>query len=175
MRFYVRHQDGRDWKRGVVFAKEIVPKPLISIIANTLYGQKYVSLPMGHQWKRETDETQTVEYSWKIDGQRDYIRVNASGSGSPLLPGSHEEFITEHYWGYTRIGEKVTSEYEVVHPRWNIYPANDCEIQCSAEKLYGRKFAACLAGPPETVFLAEGSPVAVKKGKQIRASHANNA
>jgi uncharacterized protein YqjF (DUF2071 family) len=175
LRFYVRYPDGGEWKRGVVFVKEIVPKPLISTIANVLYGEKYVSLPMRHRWNKEPDETQTVEYSWKMDGQWDYIRVNASGTGSPLVPGSHEEFITEHYWGYTRMGEKVTSEYEVVHPRWNIFPVNRCEIGCSAEKLYGPQFAACLAGPPETVFLAEGSPVAVKEGRQIRASPGNNA
>ncbi len=41
LRFYVRHNDNRQWKRGAVFIKEIVPKPAISILANTLYHEKY--------------------------------------------------------------------------------------------------------------------------------------
>ncbi len=41
LRFYVRHYCEGNWKRGVVFIKEIVPKPMIALIANILYGEKY--------------------------------------------------------------------------------------------------------------------------------------
>ena len=43
LRFYVKHFDGVRWKRGVVFISEIVPSPLISIIANKLYREPYSS------------------------------------------------------------------------------------------------------------------------------------
>ena len=33
LRFYVRRFSGDDWRRGVVFVKEIVPKPAIAFIA----------------------------------------------------------------------------------------------------------------------------------------------
>ena len=36
LRFYVRHKDAGQWKRGTVFIKEIVPKPAISFVANTI-------------------------------------------------------------------------------------------------------------------------------------------
>src|ERR1700742_4629910 len=34
LRFYVKHFDGKEWKRGAVFIGEIVPKTLIAFIAN---------------------------------------------------------------------------------------------------------------------------------------------
>src|SRR3978361_2087110 len=33
LRFYVRHFDGKEWKRGAVFISEIVPKSLIVLIS----------------------------------------------------------------------------------------------------------------------------------------------
>ena len=41
LRFYVKHLDKGEWKRGVIFLKEIVPKAAITIVANTLYGEHY--------------------------------------------------------------------------------------------------------------------------------------
>src|SRR5580693_3209079 len=34
LRFYVKRFDGEGWKRGAVFISELVPKPLIAVIAN---------------------------------------------------------------------------------------------------------------------------------------------
>jgi len=48
LRFYVRHFDGKEWKRGAVFVSEIVPKYLIATIANKLYKEHYSALPMRH-------------------------------------------------------------------------------------------------------------------------------
>jgi uncharacterized protein YqjF (DUF2071 family) len=64
LRFYVRHHDGTAWKRGVVFVKEIVPKPLITWVANALYKEHYVTLPMRHQWKRPA----TAPSVWRTPG-----------------------------------------------------------------------------------------------------------
>src|SRR5882724_9738269 len=46
LRFYVRYKEGNEWKRGVVFISEIVPKPAITWVANTLFREHYISLPM---------------------------------------------------------------------------------------------------------------------------------
>ena len=41
LRFYVRYEDNGEWKRGVVFVKEIVPKPALTFVANTVYKENY--------------------------------------------------------------------------------------------------------------------------------------
>ena len=46
LRFYVRRKSDEGWRRGVVFIKEIVPKPAITWVANTLYKEHYETRPM---------------------------------------------------------------------------------------------------------------------------------
>src|SRR5688572_6934416 len=46
LRFYVKYDDPEMGpKRGVVFIQEIVPKSMITWVANTLYREHYTTLP----------------------------------------------------------------------------------------------------------------------------------
>ncbi|HLI77693.1 MAG TPA: DUF2071 domain-containing protein [Acidobacteriaceae bacterium] len=51
LRYYVRRPmpDG-SFRRGVVFLSEIVPKPAITLVARTLYGEAYSTAPTCHAW-----------------------------------------------------------------------------------------------------------------------------
>src|SRR5690606_18853754 len=48
LRFYVRRKEGDEWRRGVVFIQECVPRAALSFIANTMYGENYRTMPMEH-------------------------------------------------------------------------------------------------------------------------------
>lgn len=163
LRFYVRFKEKGQWKRGVVFIKEIVPKRMISFIANTIYKEKYATHSMYHQWTY-TEEELKVSYHWKVGKDWNFLSAIAEKGASPAVEGSEEAFITEHYWGYTQINSQVTGHYEVGHPRWNIHKVKEYNVQCSVEPLYGRAFALALQQPPQSVFLAEGSAIEVMKG-----------
>ncbi|AKD57586.1 YqjF family protein [Spirosoma radiotolerans] len=166
LRFYVRRKTETGWKRGVVFVKEIVPKLAISLVANTLYGEPYATHPMRHRW--ETDgQTQHIRYEWEVGSTWNHIEVNADQQGHPLVADGEEAFITEHYWGYTRRGVHRTSEYEVVHPTWSIFPVNTYDVHCDIEQLYGRQFAPFFEQPPRSIFLADGSAVTIKSGAAV--------
>jgi uncharacterized protein YqjF (DUF2071 family) len=166
LRFYVRRKTETGWKRGVVFVKEIVPKLAITLVANTLYGEPYATHPMRHRW--ETDgQTQHIRYEWKVGSNWNHIEVNADQQGHSLVADSEEAFITEHYWGYTRRGVGRTSEYEVVHPTWSIFPVNAYNVHCDIEPLYGRQFAPFFEQPPRSIFLADGSAVTIKSGAAV--------
>ncbi len=165
LRFYVKHKDNDVWKRGVVFVKEIVPKPAITFIANTIYKENYQTLPTKHSWS-EDQQYLKVEYAWKL-GKWNTIMVNAISQAEPIVAGSEEEFITEHYWGYTKIGENRTSEYGVEHEKWEVYPVKDYEIDVSFENTYGSDFAFLNLAKPDSVMLAEGSTINVLKGQKI--------
>jgi len=172
LRFYVRRHTDAGWQRGVVFVKEIVPKLAITLVANTLYGEPYATHPMRHRWQPDGDQ-QLIEYEWKVGDAWNHIRVRAEQTGNALRPGTEEAFITEHYWGYTQraalFGPKArTSEYEVVHPVWNIYPVHDYSVRCDVATLYGSQFAPFFDQPPHSVFLADGSAVAIRSGATLR-------
>ncbi|RYF63585.1 MAG: DUF2071 domain-containing protein [Cytophagaceae bacterium] len=166
LRFYVRRKTETGWKRGVVFVKEIVPKLAISLVAKTLYGEPYATHPMRHQWETH-EQTQHIRYEWKVGSAWNHIEVSADRLGHPLIADSEEAFITEHYWGYTGRGVHRTSEYEVVHPTWSIFPVNTYDVRCDVETLYGSQFAPFFDQPPQSIFLADGSAVTIKSGASI--------
>lgn len=167
LRFYVKCKDKDNcWKRGVVFIKEIVPKPMIAFIANTIYGEKYISLPMKHSWK-ELGNRFEIDYKWKYKGKWNKIHVTTGKELYPLLPGSKEEFILEHYWGYTRQKDLCTGEYAVEHPSWKIFQVIDSSIDCDFGSLYGAPFSSLTSKSPDSVFAAEGSEIIVRKGKKL--------
>jgi len=76
--------------------------------------------------------------------------------------GSKEEFILEHYYGYTRISSTASEEYKVEHPRWQIHKVDKAEINCDFETMYGKEFSHLSSLQPSSVMLAEGSAIAVK-------------
>jgi uncharacterized protein YqjF (DUF2071 family) len=166
LRFYVRYKEGNEWQRGAVFISEVVPKIMISLVANTLYKEHYSTLPMKHQWE-ENDQTIKVNYAWKKEKWFNFS-VNAAKPALPLIQGSEEEFITEHYWGYTQIGNQKTSEYGVEHPRWDIYKVKDYEINLDFGLMYGKDFEFLNKEIPSSVFLAEGSDICVREGRVIK-------
>ncbi|RYJ42706.1 YqjF family protein [Flavobacterium beibuense] len=166
LRFYVKYGNTEDYKRGVVFIKEIVPRPALTFVANMLYNENYETLPTRHSWI-ERDDSLMVEYGWKKDGWNS-IRVTADKEATDIKEGSEEEFITEHFWGYTKVNDNVTSEYEVVHPRWQVYPVKDYEINVDFKNVYGPQFDFLKALKPVSVFLAEGSDIVVRKGKKLK-------
>lgn len=166
LRFYVRYKDKDGWKRGTVFIKEIVPKPALTFVANMIYGEHYETLPMSHRWKTD-GEILTVEYSWKKKDKWNSMKVNSSLTQTDIVSGSIEVFITEHYWGYTKISEQVTSEYGVEHPVWQVYGIKDYFIDVDFGTNYGPQFGFLHNKNPDSVLLAEGSEIIVKEGRKI--------
>src|SRR6516162_2941881 len=49
LRFYVRRKSADTWRRGVVFIRELVPRPAIALVARAFYGENYVAVPMKHE------------------------------------------------------------------------------------------------------------------------------
>jgi len=167
LRFYVRRFENGEWKRGVVFIKELVPKALISITANILYKENYQTRPMRHQWDFLENE-QRIEYEWKVNNHWNFLRVRAGIEPIDIKEGSEAEFITEHYWGYTKVSATTASEYEVKHPRWKVYRMHNLNFSFSTKELFGEAFVPYLETKPTSIFLAEGSEIKVMGGKKIR-------
>jgi uncharacterized protein YqjF (DUF2071 family) len=160
LRFYVRYKDGNEWKRGVVFIKELVPKRMITFVANTIYKEKYATHPMRHKWDHSGDQL-AVSYEWQVNGHWNHLTAQADLAPLPIAAGSEAEFITDHYWGYTHMGPGKTGEYQVTHPQWRTHKINDYSYHCDAAALYGEAFVEMLRQQPLSALLAEGSEITV--------------
>jgi hypothetical protein len=140
-----------------------------------VYGERYAAMPMRH--RIELDEgggssgglhpCRRVEYAWRFAGEWNRISVQVQGEPRPSAPGSEEEFITEHYWGYVAGREGATVEYQVEHPSWSVWQAGQVEVVCNIAALYGPQFQAALNAPPISAFVAEGSAVTVYWGSRL--------
>jgi uncharacterized protein len=169
LRFYVV-RTGPDGvrRRGVVFIREFVPRAAITILAKSLYEEPYAKLPMRHSIIR-TPQSLDVSYAWRHRSDWQSLSVAASPTPEPIAPGSEQEFITEHYWGYTKRSRGTTSEYGVQHPRWLVYPVRSFSIEADFAALYGNAFALLNRQAPASVLLAEGSEVSVSTGVRLPA------
>ncbi|TKC00444.1 YqjF family protein [Pedobacter cryophilus] len=165
LRFYVRYKEGNEWRRGAVFISEVVSKPMISLVANTLFHEHYTTLKTKHSWETKNNKLH-ISYQWK---KKEWCKfaLEAEFEAQPFLQGSEEQFITEHYWGYTTAGKQTTSEYGVEHPSWEIYKVNNHQIEVDFEDMYGADFAFLNQEKPNSVFLAEGSEVLIRDGRKI--------
>jgi uncharacterized protein len=166
LRFYVRRKPGDEDRRGVVFIAEVVPRHAIATTARIVYGENYVCLPMKHSI--QTDGLRnTTEYQWRVN--RQWCKVYAVTFDIPRHPteGSLEQFITEHYWGYSTRGTRECHEYHVSHPAWNVWATTAAGFEGDASSLYGLELGAAIQRRPDSAFVADGSPVVVFKGNRI--------
>lgn len=166
LRFYVKYKEDGKWKRGVVFIKEIVPKAALTFVANTIYKEHYQTMKMSHIWE-EQENSRTVEYSWSHKGVKNSFLVQAAIEPTVIEVGSESEFITEHYWGYTKAGNNASFEYEVTHPRWDCYDVSKHKVDVDFKSVYGDEFAELSNTEPTSVMLAEGSEITVENKKTI--------
>ena len=166
LRFYVRRREAGSLKRGVVFIQELVPRRAIAAVARLAYHENYRRLPMTHQIESARDGLK-VRYAWRVGARWHSLTVRATGDPRAMVEGSEEQFIAEHYWGYCRQPDGGSLEYHVEHPPWRVWPVADGAFSGDAGALYGAEFAAVLAKPPDSVLLAEGSPVKVYRGRRL--------
>ena len=158
LRFYVRRGAQQSWRRGVTFIREIVPRRAVEVAARVFYGEPYVTMPMRHDVV-DRDGMVRASYEWRRGKRWESLAMEAAGEAQPIAAGSHEEFITEHYWGYTA-RHSHTSEYRVLHPRWRTWKAHTFELRADVAALYGERFVEPLSHPT-SAFIADGSDVQV--------------
>jgi uncharacterized protein YqjF (DUF2071 family) len=166
LRFYVHRNVRNENRRGVVFIKEIVPKPLIALTARIVYGENYVSLPMKNEISSDGDKSE-IEYSWRH--ANNWSQLCARSFATPKLPAeeSLEQYITEHYWGYSLQKSGATLEYHVAHAPWNVSVATEAGFKGEVGDLYGKDFADVLSKTPDSAYIANGSSVNVYLGIKL--------
>jgi uncharacterized protein YqjF (DUF2071 family) len=166
LRFYVRRRMRDGWQRGVVFIREIVPKFAIALVARVAYNEPYIGLRMRHRVPAPGGGG-TFEFGWHFRGAWCGLGAETTGDFAPLAAGSPEEFIFEHYWGYTRQRDGGTTEYQVEHAPWRVWQTSRAWAEGELGALYGAEFGEALAGAPRSAFVAEGSPVLVRRGVRL--------
>jgi uncharacterized protein len=160
LRFYVIRKDGNQTKRGVVFINETIPYPIVAWMANKLYKEHYTVVPTKHEISFD-DSIQKVKFEWLLNKKWNSIYVEAETKSERMQNESLQQFIYEHYYGYTKINDQTTEEYQLQHPSWRIHNVSKYQVDCDFEAMYGASFSVLNHTKPTAVFIAEGSQVKV--------------
>lgn len=170
LRSYVRRRGPEGWRRGVVFVRELVPRPAVAIVARLCYNEPYRFLPMRSTIEANAGNLRIggrVEYAWRIDRRWNALRATVDGPATSPAKETETEFITEHYWGYSAQRDGGCVEYRVEHEPWRVHPVRDAALECDVARVYGTAFADALARPCHSAWIAEGSQVVVHRGVRI--------
>lgn len=169
LRFYIRKKVGREIRRAVCFIREIVPFSAIAWGASVLYNEPYVKYPMRHAEvvKPENNRANGFAYEWKVNDNWIGLKAQTTGKLQNLRKKSIEEFVFEHYWGYTKQRNGAVKEYRVEHKPWRYWNVQNCEVDKAIMSFYGEPFVASLKRKPHSAFVAEGSQVKVYPGQKV--------
>jgi uncharacterized protein YqjF (DUF2071 family) len=159
LRFYVKRTIGRKIQKGVVFINETVPFKIVAVIANKLYKEHYISIPTKHSI--ELTDPKKISYSWKMNQKWNSLAISAHTDKQLIERGSMEAFIFERYFGFTKIDTQTTQSYRINHPSWRTNQILTAAVDCDFGDMYGSSFAILNQQQPDSIFLAEGSPVSV--------------
>lgn len=129
LRFYVRRDAVDGPRRGVVFIRELVPRWAVAAVARGLYDEPYRTAAMTHSIALDAGRGGRIAYGWRRNGGTFAVAAEVDGPATVTPPGSEAEFVTEHYWGYTRRRDGGTAEYRVEHPRWRTWRSDDLELE----------------------------------------------
>jgi uncharacterized protein YqjF (DUF2071 family) len=175
LRFYVKRELEGETRRGVVFIREMVPKRMVAWIANWIYHENYRTVAMRSEVVPPQETTPgRVSYAWNA-GSPCCITATFSGKPAALTSGTLPDFILEHYWGYTLRRDGLTAEYQVEHPRWNVWFPEEATVEGDLEPYYGAAFARVLREPCSSALVADGSDVMVRRGRILPGSPAQAA
>jgi uncharacterized protein YqjF (DUF2071 family) len=161
LRFYVKRieSDGQI-KRGVVFINETIPYPIVAWMANKLYKEHYTVVPTKNRIKKD-EYNKMIQFEWKLGAKWNSIQVKCETQSNLMVANSFEQFIFDHYYGYTKIDEQKTEEYQLKHPIWMTHKVMSYSIDCDFKTMYGNSFSILNNTRPSEVFIAKGSDVAI--------------
>jgi uncharacterized protein YqjF (DUF2071 family) len=160
LRFYVKRQFKNEIRKGVVFIKEIAEGKLLKAGAALLYNEHYFNLPTRQSFENSNNYL-NANYEWNFKNEWNGIHSIANKEKSAPTVNSIEAFITDRYWGYTKISKNKTAEFKVEHPVWNIHTLKSFEFQCNSKEIYGEQLHAALLKKPLCAFMVDGSFVKV--------------
>jgi hypothetical protein len=122
---------------------------------------------MNHNWETRNGRLK-VHYAWKSKNEWQDFSITAAEKTEHFKPGSKTEFITEHYWGYSKKDDTSSNEYQVKHPKWKIHSVENHEVNVDFEKVYGTHFAFLNQTKIDSVILVEGSETAIEIKSKIK-------
>ena len=142
LRFYVKHQRKNEIRKSVVFIKEIAEKKLLKTGVALLFNEHYSTMLVKQNFESRNNSL-NVNYEWNFNNEWNYIHSIANEERTEPTTNSIETFITDRYWGYTKINKNKTAEFKVEHPQRNIHTLKSLNCSATAKKYMENNCIVC--------------------------------
>jgi uncharacterized protein len=76
-------------------------------MANVLYKEHYSAIQTKHDIQIG-EHSKEIRYEWLQKGKWNSIQLSTTTENTAMQEGSFEQFIFEHYYGYTKIDAQTT-------------------------------------------------------------------
>ncbi len=158
-RFYVKRKIGSEIRKGVVFIKEYISRPILAGAAKLLFGENYA-----------VSEVEYLQIGQNISYVVNKDRKNSFSIIKDSIPTQNysdiEEFLINRPWGYSQHFLLGSLEYHVEHPHWQIFPIANYKIAYHFDILYSKEFEFLNDEKPFSVYFLEGSQISINmRGK----------
>lgn len=168
LRCYVTPNGAGQDRRGVSFIREITGKPLLAWGANLFYKEHYQVMPIQQTWDVYASRPeQRLRYTWQKDGYEYTLKVKARRRPLRITAGTEEHFLTTQPFGYTSRGNDTAWQYRVEHPLWDMYEVLKYKVDVDFDTLFGKQFNFLNNEAPRSVYLLEGSDVAIRMRQRL--------
>jgi hypothetical protein len=146
-------------ERAVVFIREFVPRPAISIVARVSYNEPYRTVRMREE-VLERDGLIGVRHRF---GPGLCNRLEAWADPLAAMPAADSAayWLTHHALGVGRARDGRARSYEVEHPVWALHEVRDLRVDVDFAALYGPEWGYLAHDEPSHVTLAAGSAVSI--------------
>lgn len=167
-RFYVKPEGAGQDRAGVVFIQELTGKPLLAWSANLFYKEHYRFMPMERSWTiHQRKPQQRIQYTWRNEGYEYFMKVKSGKAPLRVVSGTEEYFLMMQPYGYTGRGTPKPWQYRVEHPVWDMYTVDKYKVEVDFDALFGKQFRFLNNEVPQSVYLAEGSDIAIRMRQRL--------
>ena len=155
LRFYVCVRG----ERGVVFIREYVPRPAVSLVAKLVYNEPYRTTRMEHVVTKARDALHVRHRFGR--SKRSLVEAIAGLDARLPDPDGPEHWLTHHELGIGRTRDGRARGYRVEHELWALHDILTLNLDVDFGGLYGPRWAPLAEAEPSHVTLASGSEVRV--------------
>jgi len=162
LRIYVKRMVDGEWRRAVVFIKEIIPYKFPAWVGRTVFRENYHVMPV-----RLLKGVNQICYEW---GDANQVAGKLADRLHEWGEGTEEEFIGDNFWAFKRLNDYKTLEFHVTHRPWKMCHLMDLSVDIDFEGLYGEEIGRGVkeyGGKPTSVFYVDGSEVEVTAPRSI--------
>lgn len=158
-RTYVKSK--KDGTPGVLFLRELAPKPIIAVMAKYVYNEPFQYLNVKNKYTK-TDKKQNMMYRFNKGKSTGTVVIEAAKEALDLAVGTLSNFTVDRYISFVKSTfSNKANRYRIHHRPWKRYTVQKIYFDNSILNLLPEDIAQSLHQSALSTYFVDGSAVSV--------------